>query len=81
MDVTVRFFASLRDAVGTSKVTLQVPEGADLTDLVCSIIARFPQLEGHQAMWHFAINQVHAEPNTVLRAGDRVAVFPYVAGG
>ncbi len=81
MDVIVLFFASLRHAVGTSKVTLHVSEGADLADLVDNIVARYPQLDGHQAMWHFAVNQIHAELETVLRAGDRVAIFPYVAGG
>jgi molybdopterin converting factor small subunit len=38
-------------------------------------------LAGNQAMWHFAVNQTHAGIDTVLRAGDRVAIFPYVAGG
>ena len=81
MDVTVRFFASLRDSTGTGHVTLHVPEGANLTDLVGRVVAHFPQLAGDEAMWHLAVNQTHAEPDTVLRTGDRVAIFPYVAGG
>jgi molybdopterin converting factor subunit 1 len=81
MDITVRFFASVRDAAGTGHVTLSVPEGANLTDLVEQVIAHYPQLAGNQAMWHFAVNQTHAGIDTVLRAGDRVAIFPYVAGG
>ena len=81
MDVTVRFFASLRDSAGTGSATLHIPTGADLTTLVEHVIAQYPQLDGHQAMWHFAVNHVHAEADTVLKAGDRVAIFPYVAGG
>ncbi|MBN1564479.1 MAG: MoaD/ThiS family protein [Anaerolineae bacterium] len=81
MDITVRFFASLRADVGTNSTTLHIPAGADLTALVEQVVTQYPQLAGHQAMWHFAVNHVHAEPDTVLHAGDRVAIFPYVAGG
>jgi molybdopterin synthase sulfur carrier subunit len=81
MDVTVRFFASLRASAGTGSMTVKLPEGADLTDLVVRVVAQYPHLNGDQAMWHFAVNQVHAEPDTVLHTGDRVAIFPYVAGG
>ena len=81
MDVTVRFFASLRDKVGTSKATVRIPAGTDLNDLGTTLIRLYPQLEGTQPMWHFAVNQTHAEADTVLQAGDRVAIFPYIAGG
>ena len=81
MLVTVRFFASLRDSVGARQVTLDLPEGASLDALVEQLVNEYPGLAGHQASWHFAVNQTHAEPDAVLRTGDRVAIFPYVAGG
>lgn len=81
MEVTVRFFASLQDTTGTSQCTLVVPKGANLTQMVERLVARYPALEGHQESWHMAVNHTHAEPETVLKAGDRVAIFPYVAGG
>lgn len=81
MRVTVRFFASLRESVGTRQVTLDLPEGASLHDMIEHLVKEYPGLAGHQASWHFAVNQTHVEPDAVLRAGDRVAVFPYVAGG
>jgi molybdopterin converting factor small subunit len=45
------------------------------------LIADYPMLDGQQVMWHFAVNQTHAEPDQALRAGDRVTIFPYLAGG
>ncbi len=81
MKITIRFFANLREATGTSQLVLDMPDEADLHTMVGQLIARYPDLDGQQAMWHFAVNQIHAEPDAVLRAGDRVTIFPYVAGG
>ncbi len=81
MTVTVRFFASLRDVTGEAQCELAVPPGARLSDLIAQLVARYPALDGYQASWHFAVNQTHAEPDALLRAGDQVAIFPYVAGG
>lgn len=81
MNITVRFFASLRDATGTHQCTLDVVPGARLEDMIERLLQEYPALAEHQTSWHFAVNQVHAEADTVLQDGDRVAVFPYVAGG
>jgi molybdopterin converting factor subunit 1 len=81
MRVTVRFFASLRDSMGARQVTMDLPEGVCLNDMIEQLITDHPALAGHQASWHFAVNQTHVDLDFVLRAGDRVAIFPYVAGG
>jgi molybdopterin synthase sulfur carrier subunit len=81
MNVTVRLFANLRETVGTSQLVLDLPESASLSAVVEQLLARCPELDGQQDMWHFAVNQTHADPETLLRSGDRVAIFPYIAGG
>lgn len=81
MTVTVRFFASLRDVIGEAQCELTLFSGARLSDLVARLVERHPALDGYQASWHFAVNQTHAELDTRLHDGDRVAIFPYVAGG
>jgi molybdopterin synthase sulfur carrier subunit len=81
MKITIRMFASLRETVGTGQLVLDVPEGASLLAVVEQLLARYPELDGGQEMWHFAVNQTHADPDTLLSADDRVAIFPYIAGG
>jgi molybdopterin synthase sulfur carrier subunit len=81
MNVTVRLFANLRETVGTSQLVLDLPESASLSAVVEQLLARYPELNGQQDMWHFAVNQTHADADTPLRSGDRVAIFPYIAGG
>lgn len=81
MEITVRLFASLREMAGTGQCTLEIPEGATLEQAIDHLLRRYPALDGHQASWHFAVNQEHAEAHAVLKDGDTVAIFPYVAGG
>ncbi|NLE52195.1 MAG: MoaD/ThiS family protein, partial [Chloroflexi bacterium] len=35
----------------------------------------------HVRMWHLAVNGTHAAPDAVLQPGDRISIFPYIAGG
>jgi molybdopterin converting factor small subunit len=81
MHITVHFLASLRHTVGASEETMQLPHGATLQDVIDHLLSRYPELDGQQQMWHFAVNHTHAEPPTVLRPGDAVSIFPYIAGG
>lgn len=81
MQVTVRFFASLRESAGVHQDTLSLTDEAQLSDLIDCLLRDYPALTAHQGSWHFAVNQTHAEPDAVLHDGDRVAVFPYIAGG
>jgi molybdopterin converting factor subunit 1 len=81
MDVTVRLFANLRETVGVSQIALELPECASLYTVVEQLLALYPELDGQQDMWHFAVNQIYADPDTPLRSGDHIAIFPYIAGG
>ena len=40
-----------------------------------------PRALEQRANLRVAVNQVFAEPDTLIRAGDEVAVFPPVTGG
>jgi molybdopterin converting factor small subunit len=81
MHIIVYFLASLRETAGISHCTLDLPDGASLKQAVDRLLARYPALEGHQASWHFAINQTYADMDTPLRPGDTISIFPYIAGG
>ncbi|MES2180238.1 MAG: molybdopterin converting factor subunit 1 [Gemmatimonadota bacterium] len=80
MSVTVLLFASYADALGTSSLSIDLPEQATVADVLASIhglpgAARLP------ATPLVAVNQKYAKGSTRVRAGDEVALIPPVAGG
>ena len=81
--ITVRYFASLREALGTSE-SVQVAAGSTLGQLRDALIARggphAAVLERGRAL-RCALNQVMADEATPVPAGAEVAFFPPVTGG
>lgn len=76
MEVTVRLFATLRERAGSSELTLDLPEGARVSDAVAAVgdlAAGLPLL--------MAVNREYAPPHQVLDAGDELALIPPVSGG
>lgn len=81
MKIDVRFLASLRSAAGRDTYTLDLPPGATLNDAIERLLREIPDLRERVPMWHLAVNGTHAEPDAVLQPGDRISIFPYIAGG
>ena len=81
MQVTFHVFSRLREITGSSQFTLDVPEGATLALAVQSLMARYPALEGQQAIWHFAVNKTAASEDLILKPGDTISIFTHIAGG
>ena len=81
--ITVVFFASIREAIGTHAVEIE-PEGiASVADVVA-------RLRDRGGAWHktlgaenilMAVNQTMVEPTGAVVDGDEVALFPPVTGG
>lgn len=77
----VQLFASWSDTLGPS-VEVELPEGARVADLLATLeadaksksIKPLPRPS-------VAVNHRYAKPETVLAAGDEVAIIPPVAGG
>jgi molybdopterin synthase sulfur carrier subunit len=84
MAVTVKFFASVREAVGVSNETLALPAGvATVGDLRVHLAARgdaWSQALGSPAL-RMACNQVMCDAATPVADGAEVAFFPPVTGG
>ncbi|GGC69687.1 molybdopterin converting factor subunit 1 [Marinobacter halophilus] len=81
--LTIRFFARLREELGTE--SLQLPATPDQTvgGLLAELASRggsWAQLQGDQPVM-VAVNQAMARPSTPVNAGDEVAFFPPVTGG
>jgi molybdopterin converting factor small subunit len=81
MHVTIHLLGSLRHIIGDNTCTLEIPDRVRLEQAVDHLVTRYPALETHRGSWHFAVNKVHAEADTVLQPGDDLSIFPYIAGG
>jgi molybdopterin converting factor subunit 1 len=80
MNVAVLLFASYAEAFGGDRLTIDVPAGSSVRDLV-DHLRRFPGAERLPPVPLIAVNQQYAAPHQRLTAGDEVAVIPPVAGG
>ena len=83
MQITVRYFASIREALGTGSETVQT-QAATLGELRDELLARggthAEALGRHRAV-RTALNQVMADETSALSDGAEVAFFPPVTGG
>ena len=76
MRVTVRLFAILRERAGAGAVTVEVPDGArvaDVLDRLGKLTAGVPVV--------MAVNREYADAATQLARGDELALVPPVSGG
>ncbi len=83
--VKLRFFARLREDLGTGSEDLALPDG------VATVAALRAHLAGRGGAWaealagskalRVAVNHELAEPATPIGPGDEVAFFPPVTGG
>lgn len=81
MKLTVRFFATLKDRVGTSTVPIHVPASASVETLLSTLGKQYPALETSLNTAIVAINQKYTDPDQILNSGDEIVLFPPVSGG
>ncbi|OFA02148.1 molybdopterin converting factor subunit 1 [Duganella phyllosphaerae] len=84
MAVTVKFFASVREAVGVSTESLALPPGvATVGDLRTHLAARGGNWRAalESPALRMACNQVMCDAATPVADGVEVAFFPPVTGG
>ncbi len=83
MKIQVRYFASLREALGPQE-TVELPAGSTLGALRDQLIARSPRhaeaLARGRAL-RGAVNQAMSDEATPVPEGAEVAFFPPVTGG
>ncbi len=83
MKVQVRYFASLREALGPGEA-VEVPAGATLGALRDTLLARggrHAEALARTRAVRCALNQVMADESAPLAEGAEVAFFPPVTGG
>ena len=81
MSVQALFFAAYRDLLGTSSLSVDLPEGATVADLVEALRRRGAPWDALPREPAVAVNRAYALHTETLRPGDEVAFIPPVAGG
>jgi molybdopterin synthase sulfur carrier subunit len=85
MNINLRFFAGVREALGASHEAVSLPAGVATVGAVRDhLIARggvWAEALSHDRSLRMAFNHVMCEPGTEVKEGGEVAFFPPVTGG
>ncbi len=80
VEISVLLFSHLRHALGSGELTITVPAGSKAADLVSNIRERLEERLAGIPL-RVAVNGQFAPENTILQAGDQVALSPPGQGG
>ncbi|KPK22846.1 MAG: hypothetical protein AMK69_19010 [Nitrospira bacterium SG8_3] len=79
MKIELRLYASLAafmpEQTGGKSLTMEVSDGTTIRDLLQQL--KVPKKE----IKVIFLNGIHADDGDILKEGDRVGIFPAVAGG
>ncbi|MEM6281660.1 MAG: molybdopterin converting factor subunit 1, partial [Chloroflexota bacterium] len=82
MQIEILLFATLKEAAGKSRITLELPEDTSTIGEVRAAFAqRFPEAKASVEHAIAALNEDYSENEDVVQDGDKVAFFPPVSGG
>ena len=81
LSINVRLFALYRDRLKMSGLTLMVPEGSTVRDLVSQLAQEHPNIGPLLEHTAIAVNEVYAENTQILAESDELALLPPVSGG
>jgi molybdopterin converting factor subunit 1 len=81
IQVKVKFFAAPREALGTDEITVDIPAGSTVRDLIGGLTDEYPVLRSYARFLSVAVNRAYVGMQTELHDGDEVACLPPVGGG
>ena len=81
MQIRILFFGVLKDLVGRSTDTVDLPEGMRVKDVLSHCVRQTPRIEAMLTALAFSVNQEYATADRELANGDEVALLPPVSGG
>ncbi len=79
MSFNVLLFASYAEAIGSSSITIDLPAGSTVAQVLAAVRARTSHALPPRPL--IAVNSEFADDSHVVSAGDEVAIIPPVAGG
>ncbi len=81
MQVRLLFFGMLKEIAGREQETVELPEGARVSDLLERCRNRSPRLASYLEAIAVAVNREYAGRQAALHDRDEVALIPPVSGG
>ena len=79
MQVRLRYFASIREALGRREETLTVADAATVETVWQALVEQQPALRVQR--YRPAVNQEYVGADAILKDGDEVVFIPPVSGG
>jgi molybdopterin converting factor subunit 1 len=77
----MRYFAIIRELLGMSRESLQVPKGATAGEVLRLIMNRAGRPDGTDRSIMLMVNQQYVARDHVMHDGDELALIPPVSGG
>lgn len=81
MTITVKLFASYREAAGLSESSMEVAPGTSAAQVWQALVESYPRLVPLSRSAGMALNGRYVQPTTEVAEGDVVAFLPPVSGG
>ena len=79
--ITLLFFATLRELVGEREISIEIPDGTNVKELKSLIGERFPGLAPSLETTLVSVNKEYGFDEEIIPEGAEVALFPPVSGG
>ncbi len=79
--LSVKLFASLRQAINSDEIKIDIENGITVSQLKKIIFETFPSLEKLNIPFIVAVNHKYATDSDVIYITDEVALIPPVSGG
>jgi sulfur-carrier protein len=79
--VVVHLWSYFKELAGTSQLTVELPRGSSLGQLLDEVYRRHPKLGALRQSTLLAVGVEYQGASYLIQAGDEVSLFPPVQGG
>ena len=81
IQITVKLFAIFQEVLATDELQIKLESGTSVSVIFDRLVSQHPHLEKWRSLTRYAVNLNFADPQTILKNGDEVALIPPVSGG
>ena len=81
MRVEMQFYSHLRDLAGATRMDLDLPESASVSDLLKKLYSKIPALQSQDKNILVGTGVEFVDRNYKLKPGEQISIMPPVQGG